>query len=72
LVVYVVNKPEMIPFAAAPCYWLIINISGFDNNLSSDDPERCRHRLRQLMLKGLGRACGVGEYGHGEICNVLG
>lgn len=60
LVVYVLNKPEMITFASAPYNWSMVNISGFNTNIPSEDQERYRRRLRQLMLKGLGLACGIG------------
>lgn len=60
LIVYVVNKAELLPFLSAPRSWAIVNVSGYNNNLPANDPERYRRRMRQLMLKGLGLASGLG------------
>jgi len=60
LVVYVINNPEMVSILSAPRHWAVINIAGFEKKIPSNDSERYRRRLRQLMLKGLAFACGVG------------
>lgn len=58
LVVYVLNDPETVSFLNAPGRWSLINLSGLDRD--KPDPERYRRRLRQMMMKGLAHACGVG------------
>ena len=58
VVVYVVNKPGMVSFLNAPGYWALVNLSGLDRD--KPEAERYRRRLRQMMLKGLAHACGVG------------
>jgi len=61
LAVYVANKPEVLSFISAPGRWALINVSGLDRD--KPDAERYRRRLRQMMLKGLAQACGVGSTG---------
>jgi hypothetical protein len=60
LVVYVANKPDLVSYLNAPGRWALINLNGLDKGLPKEDPERYRRRLRQMMLKGLAQACGVG------------
>jgi len=61
LVVYVANKPDVLSFLSAPGRWALINVSGLGRD--NPDPERYRRRLRQMMLKGLAHACGIGATG---------
>lgn len=58
LVVYVLNDPDTVSFLNAPGRWSLINLSGLDRD--RPDQERYRRRLRQMMMKGLAHACGVG------------
>lgn len=61
LIVYVKNDPKEVSFINAPGNWAVVNLSGLDRD--KPDTERYRRRLRQMMLKGLAHACGVGATG---------
>jgi hypothetical protein len=61
LVVYVCGDPKDVAFINAPGFWSMINVSGLDRD--KPDAARFSRRLRQMMLKGLAQACGVGASG---------
>lgn len=61
LTVFVCRDPSLASFLAAPGRWAMVNLHGLDRN--TPEAELYRRRLRQMMLKGLGLAAGVGGNG---------
>lgn len=58
ILVFVVNKPDFVSYISVPGQWAMVNLNGLDRD--RPDAERYRRRIRQMMLKGLAFACGVG------------
>lgn len=60
IIVYVIRDPQFVNFICVPRKCAVINISSFERDRSSMSHDQYQSRLRKLMQKGFGLACGIG------------